>query len=84
MQGEEAQTTACLSKRCYGLCVRAARGATCLAEFGKWNRVYKRFCDWVKADVFHRFFDAVNQEPDMEYVSVDARCWFCAMRWATW
>ncbi len=28
-------------------------------EFGKWNTVFKRFRDWVKADVFQRLFDAV-------------------------
>ena len=27
-------------------------------EFGKWNTVFKRFRDWVKADVFQRLFDA--------------------------
>jgi transposase len=28
--------------------------------FGKWNTVFKRFRDWVKADVFKRMFDAVS------------------------
>ncbi|TFI48684.1 hypothetical protein E4O93_06490 [Diaphorobacter sp. DS2] len=27
---------------------------------GKWNTVFKRFRDWVKADVFQRLFDAVS------------------------
>ena len=40
--------------------------------FGKWNTVFKRFRDWVKADVFKRLFDAVSDEPDMEYAMVDA------------
>jgi transposase len=40
--------------------------------FGKWNTVFKRFRDWVKADVFQRMFDAVSDEPDMEYAMVDA------------
>ena len=40
--------------------------------FGKWNSVFKRFRDWVKADVFERMFDAVSGEPDMEYAMVDA------------
>jgi len=40
--------------------------------FGKWNTVFKRFRDWVKADVFKRMFDAVSGEPDMEYAMVDA------------
>ena len=40
--------------------------------FGKWNTIFKRFRDWVKADVFKRMFDAVSDEPDMEYAMVDA------------
>jgi transposase len=40
--------------------------------FGKWNSVYVRFRDWVKADVFKRLFDAASDEPDMEYAMVDA------------
>ncbi len=40
--------------------------------FGKWNTVFKRFRDWVKADVFKRLFDAVADDPDMEYAMVDA------------
>ncbi len=39
--------------------------------FGKWNSVFKRFQDWVNADVFKRIFDAVSDEPDMEYAMVD-------------
>ena len=42
------------------------------AEFGPWNTVFKRFRDWVKADVFKRLFDAASDEPDMEYAMVDA------------
>ncbi len=41
-------------------------------SFGNWNTVFKRFRDWVKADVFKRMFDAVSDEPDMEYAMVDA------------
>lgn len=41
-------------------------------EFGKWNTVFKRFRDWVKADVFQKLFDAVSMQPDMEYAMVDA------------
>ena len=42
------------------------------ASFGNWNSVFKRFRDWVKADVFKRMFEAVSDEPDMEYAMVDA------------
>ncbi len=40
--------------------------------FGKWNTVFKRFRDWVKAGVFKRLFDAVSDDPDLEYAMVDA------------
>src|SRR6266478_5565484 len=42
------------------------------AEFGPWNSVFKRFRDWVKADVFKRLFDAASDQPNMEYAMVDA------------
>ena len=41
-------------------------------EFGKWNTVFRRYRDWVKADVFVRIFAALSEEPDMEYACVDA------------
>ena len=41
-------------------------------QFGKWNTVFKRYSDWVKADVFRRIFEAVSDDPDMEYAMVDA------------
>ena len=50
----------------------AAPGATCQPFFGRWNTVFKRYRDWVKADVFKRLFDAASDEPDMEYAMVDA------------
>ncbi len=34
--------------------------------------MFKRFRDWVKADVFKRIFDALSDDPDMEYAIVDA------------
>jgi transposase len=36
------------------------------------DRVYTLFRDWVKSDVWKRLFDAVSDEPDMEYAMVDA------------
>ncbi len=36
------------------------------------NTVFKRFRDWVQADVFKRLFDAVPDDPGMEYAMVDA------------
>jgi transposase len=40
--------------------------------FGRWNTVFKRYRDWIRADVFKRLFDAVSNEPDMEYAMIDA------------
>ena len=42
------------------------------ALFGNWSTVFRRFSDWRKADVFKRIFDAVSEEPDLEYAMVDA------------
>jgi transposase len=41
------------------------------ALFGKWNTVFKRYRDWVRADVFQRLFDAASDDPDMEFAMVD-------------
>ena len=41
-------------------------------EFGKWNSVFKRFRDCVKADVFQKLFDTVSDQQDMGYVMVNA------------
>ncbi len=42
------------------------------ALFGKWNSVYVRFRNWVRADVFERLFEACSDDRDMEYAMVDA------------
>ena len=39
-------------------------------SFGKWNTVFKRYRDWVEADVFTRIFDAASEDPDMEFAIV--------------
>lgn len=39
--------------------------------FGKWNTVFKRYRDWVEADVFKRLFDVVSDDPDMEFAMID-------------
>jgi transposase len=41
------------------------------ASFGKWNTVFTRYSDWVRADVFRRLFEAVSGDPDMEFAMVD-------------
>jgi transposase len=42
------------------------------SAFGHWNTVFKRYREWVRGDVFKRLFDAVSDEPDMEYAMVEA------------
>ena len=42
------------------------------SSLGKWNTVFRRYRDWAKAGVFKRMFDAVSDEPDLEYAMVDA------------
>src|SRR5262245_3641210 len=38
-------------------------------SFGHWNSVFTRFRDWVKADVWKQLFNAVSDDPDMEYAT---------------
>ena len=40
--------------------------------FGPWDTIYSRFHDWVRTGVWTRLFEAVSDEPDMEYAMVDA------------
>ena len=42
------------------------------AEFGNRNTVFRRYCDWVKDDVFKQLFDAESGDSDMEYACVVA------------
>lgn len=39
--------------------------------FGNWNTIFKRFREWVKRDVFQLIFNALSDEPDMEYAMID-------------
>jgi transposase len=39
--------------------------------FGKWNSQFRRFRRWAKAGVFERLFNAMNDEPDLEYALID-------------
>ena len=41
------------------------------AGFGKWNSQFRRFRRWAKAGVFERLFNAMNDDPDLEYALID-------------
>ncbi len=53
-----------------------ARGATpwrdLPPELGHWKSVYTRFRRWSHAGVWESLFKALSQDPDFEYVLVDA------------
>lgn len=40
--------------------------------FGDWNAIFKRFDYWSQRGVFERIFEAVSDDPDMEYAMIDA------------
>lgn len=42
-----------------------------LGEFGRWNSVFKRFRQWVKADAFYSMFRALAAHADLEYAMID-------------
>lgn len=39
--------------------------------FGKLNKLFKRYRDWVKAVVFKRLLAAASDNPHMEYAMID-------------
>jgi transposase len=41
------------------------------SAFGKWNSQFRRFRRWVKASVFERLFNVMNDDPDLEYALFD-------------
>ena len=41
-------------------------------RFGNWSTAFRRFRDWRAADAFKRIFDALSNEPDLEYAMIDA------------
>lgn len=41
-------------------------------ELGDWNTVFKRFDYWSERGIFEKIFDAVSDDPDMEYAMIDA------------
>ena len=41
-------------------------------SFGNWNSVFVRFSRWSKDGVWDRLFAAMSDDPDFEYIMVDA------------
>ena len=42
------------------------------SDFGRWNTVWRRFNRWCRAGVWQGLFEALADDPDFEYVIVDA------------
>ena len=57
-------------------CLWLARGATpwrdLPPELGHWKSVYTRFRRWSRAGVWESLFNALRDNPDFEYVLIDA------------
>ena len=41
-------------------------------EFGLWNSVFQRFRRWAKKGVWERIFNELRDDPDYEYLIIDA------------
>ena len=41
-------------------------------EFGAWNSVFQRFRRWAKKGVWESLFNTLADDPDFEYVMIDA------------
>lgn len=41
-------------------------------RYGPWKTVYSRFCKWRDDGTFMRIFQALNEEADMEKLSLDS------------
>ena len=72
MQGQEARTGAWFAEAALWIVRTGSPWRDLPEEFGKWNTVFKRFRDWVKAGIWQKRFDAVSGQPDMQYAMVDA------------
>ena len=41
-------------------------------RFGPYQRIKRRYYRWIEAGVFDRIFEAVSDDPDMEWLAIDA------------
>lgn len=49
-----------------------AQWRECHERYGKWNSIYSRFNSWTKKDVWNKLLKFCAQDPDLEYVMIDA------------
>jgi transposase len=41
-------------------------------EYGNWNHVYQRFCDWCEKGIWYKMLYYFQEDADMEYIMVDS------------
>lgn len=41
------------------------------SHFGNWNSQFRRFRRWAKSGVFESLFNAMSDDPDLEYALID-------------
>ncbi|WP_305415025.1 transposase [Oceanobacter sp. 3_MG-2023] len=44
-------------------------------EFGHWHRVYVRYNRWSHKGIWKAVFEALSDQPDLEYLMVDGSIW---------
>jgi transposase len=49
-----------------------AQWRECHERYGKWNSIYSRFNSWAKKDVWNKLLKFCAQDPDLEYIMIDA------------
>ena len=72
IQDAAEKTIACLWKGCCGWRGQARRGAICRTNSPNGNTVYTRFWRWAQKGVWERLFKRLSEDPDFEYVLIDA------------
>lgn len=49
-----------------------AQWRECPEKYGKWNSIYSRFNSWAKKDIWNKLLAFCAQDPDLEYIMIDA------------
>jgi transposase len=49
-----------------------AQWRECHEKYGKWNSIYSRYNAWSKKDIWNRLLQFCAEDPDLEYIMIDA------------
>jgi len=70
--GSQNEITACLLMRRCIATVRALPGGICQRGSEDFRVVHTRFSRWARSGVWKRIFEALSQDADNEYASIDS------------